>query len=151
MENLVGLWRSFLLGGCKIGTHWRLESVVKIELWMVAGDIAQDHEEGVTGKLPGLGLEALSPPLLMHFQLLNQLIEEDSQLNAWDLLLANREDWAIHAHHRSLSTETLGHVDQALDLEVAQIDLILQLVLGILRETLGAVQILGQQLLAGLK
>ena len=46
----VGPTHSFLFGGCNIGTGRRLlEPVVKVEVWMAAGNIAQDHEEGVVG------------------------------------------------------------------------------------------------------
>src|SRR4051812_28729171 len=73
MENPVGPGSSFLLGSYDVGTRRRLlESVIKVEVRMAAGDIAQDHEEGVMGKLPGLGRKTLNHPLFMCLQLLDQ-------------------------------------------------------------------------------
>ena len=92
---------------------------------MTASDVAQDHEEGVVGKLPGLGRKTLGPPLLMHLQLLDQLVEEDSQLGAWNLVLAERESWAIHTHCHSLGSKVFSDVEQALDPEADLLGLIL--------------------------
>ena len=86
---------------------------------MAASDVAQDHEEGVAGQLPGFGCEALGPPCFMRPQLLDQLVEEDSQLGAWSLVLAERENWAVHAHFHGPGAKTFNYVDQALDPEGA--------------------------------
>ena len=109
---------------------------------MAAGDVAQDHEEGVARQLLGLGREALDPPCFVRPRLLDQLIEEDSQFGTWNLMLAERENWAIHAHLRSLSTRAFSYVNQALDPEVAHIDPILLPILCILPKTLGVFQLL---------
>ena len=99
-----GPWRpegDFLFGSCNIGAHWwLLEPVVKIEVWMAASNIAQEHEEGIMGKLPGLGRGTLNPPLLVRLQLLDQLIEEDSQLGAWNPMLVDREGWVTTHKYR---------------------------------------------------
>ena len=80
----------------------------------------------------------------MRLQIINQLVKEDPQLDARDLLRAGWVDWAVHAHRRSLGAKTLCNVNQALDLEVVHVDPVLQPVLCILPETLGGIQVLGQ-------
>ena len=47
-KGLDGKGSSFLLGGLNVNTHRRLlEPIGKVEIWMTAGDVAQDHEEGI--------------------------------------------------------------------------------------------------------
>ena len=49
----VGAGCGFLLGGGNVSTSWhRLEAVIKIELWLATGDVAQDLEEVVASEPP---------------------------------------------------------------------------------------------------
>ena len=87
-KNPVSGGSSLLFSGRDISTSWRLlETIIKVKVWVATGDVAQDHEEGISSELPGLDREALGPPLFMHLQLVEQLVEEDPQLDTRDLLL----------------------------------------------------------------
>ena len=52
-KNPVGMGSGLLLSDNDVNTSWRLlEAVIKIELWVATGDVAQDHEEGIASEPP---------------------------------------------------------------------------------------------------
>ena len=75
VKNPVGAGSSLLFSSGDVSTSWPLlETIVKFELRVAAGDVSQDDEESIASEPPGLGRKALSPPLFMHLQLVDQLV-----------------------------------------------------------------------------
>jgi hypothetical protein len=75
-KDHVGERGGLLLGSRNVRAAQRLpEAISKVEIRVVAGDVAQNHKEGITSKPPGFSLEVTSSSLLMHLHLVDQLIE----------------------------------------------------------------------------
>ena len=54
-DDLVSKGTSLLVGSRNVDASWQPpEAISKVEVQMAIGDVAQDHEEGISGKLPGL-------------------------------------------------------------------------------------------------
>ena len=88
-ENPVSKGSSLLLSSGNVSTCRRLlKAIAKVAPWVSAGDVAQNHEEGIAGKLLGFSREATAPSLFMHLQLVDQLVEEEPYLDAGHLILA---------------------------------------------------------------
>ena len=98
-ENLVGERTSLHLGSRDIGTWGQpLEAIGEVDVLMVESEVAQDQEEGVTSKLPGLISEAGGHVVLVHLQPFNRALEEKCQLDTRNFILTNREGPTLHVH-----------------------------------------------------